>query len=122
MTRAILRTRVTKAGLCAALVAALTASGCVVTTMPNGQSRAQWSGTYAAKQAKQKDIDRALALRVRETVAKDPQLSSVHLRFFVSHGEVSLCGPFPDRKLRDRLIATVSSVQGVTGVDEDCQR
>ena len=122
MTKAILQTRATRAGMGAALIATLAASGCVVTAMPNGRSKAQWSGTYAANQAKQKNVDRALALRVRETVAKNPQLSSAHLRFFVSHGEVSLCGPFPDRKRRDRLIAVVSSVQGVTGVDEDCQR
>lgn len=121
MARTI-RIRATRSGLCAALIGALAASGCVVTTMPNGRSKAQWSGTYAERQTRQKDADRAIALRVRETVAKDPRLKPVHLRFFVSHGEVSLCGRFPDRKLRDRLIAVVSSVQGVTGVDEDCQR
>lgn len=99
----------------------LAASGCVVTTTPEGKSRAQWSGDYARKQAAPKDSDRQLALRVRKTLANDPQLEPLHLRFFVSHGEVSLCGPFPDQRLRSRAMAVISVVDGVSGVDDDCR-
>lgn len=102
--------------------ALLPASGCVVTTTPAGKSQTQWSGDYAREQAKQKDADRQVALRVRKALADDTELNSLHLRFFVSDGEVSLCGTFPSEQLRSRAIAVISVVDGVTGVDQDCSR
>jgi len=100
----------------------LTASGCVVTTSPTGNSQAHWSGDYARSQTARKDADRQIGLRVRKALAQDPQLKALHLRFFVSHGEVSLCGPFPSEQLRSRAIAMISVVDGVSGVDEDCRQ
>ncbi len=100
----------------------LAASGCVVTTTPEGKSQAHWSGDYAREQATHKDADRQIALRVNKALATDSQLKPLHLRFFVSHGEVSLCGPFPSEQLRSRAIAVISVVEGVSGVDEDCRR
>lgn len=103
-------------------VTLLPAAGCVVTTTSGGKPQTQWSGDYAREQAKQKDADRQIALRVRKTLAGDTELKTLHLRFFVSHGEVSLCGPFPNEQVRSRAIGLISSVDGVSGVDEDCSR
>jgi osmotically-inducible protein OsmY len=100
----------------------LAASACVVTTTPEGKSQTHWSGDYAREQATQKDADRQLALSVRKALADDPQLQQLHLRFFVSDGEVSVCGPFPSEDLRSRVLAVISAVDGVSGVDEDCRR
>lgn len=112
-----------KTSLWLALAAVLLpAAGCVVTTTPAGKSQAHWSGDYARSQAAQKDADRQTGLRVRKALASDPQLKALHLRFFVSHGEVSLCGKFPNVKLRSRAIAVISVVDGVSGVDEDCRQ
>ncbi len=113
----------TKTFLGLTLTAALLAtSGCVVTTTSGGKSQTQWSGDYAREQAKQKDADRQIALRVRKTLAEDTELKALHLRFFVNHGEVSLCGTFPSEQLRSRAIGIISSIDGVSGVDEDCSR
>lgn len=100
----------------------LPASGCVVTTTPDGKSQTHWSGDYAREQAKQKDVDRQIALRVRKTLNEDAELKPLDLRFFVNHGEVSLCGTFPNAQLRSRAIAVISVVEGVSGVDENCGR
>lgn len=118
-----IRMQNTKTFLGLALAATLlAASGCVVTTTPEGKSQTHWSGDYAREQATRKDADRQLALRVRKALADDPQLQPLHLRFFVSNGEVSLCGPFPTEQLRSRALAVISAIDGVSGVDEDCRR
>ena len=117
-----MRTTKTFIGLALAATMLLAASGCVVTTSPSGKSRAQWSGDYAREQAKPKDADRQIALRVRKALADDPQLQPLHLRFFVSHGEVSLCGPFRNEELRSRAVAVISVIDGVSGVDEEGRR
>lgn len=108
-----------KAFVTLALAAAL-AAGCVVTTTPGGKSQGHWIGDYDRAQARDKDADRQLALRVRKALSDDPQLQELGLRIFAHHGEVTLCGGFPNDRLRARATAIVSSVDGVDGVDTDC--
>ena len=117
-----MRTTKTFIGLMLAATMLLPASGCVVTMTTGGKSQAHWSGDYAREQATREDADRQIALRVRKALADDPQLKPLRLRFFVSHGEVSLCGPFPSEKLRSRAVAVISVIDGVSGVDEECRR
>jgi len=99
----------------------LAASGCVSTVTPGEGTHNEWAGTYAKEQARQKDADRDTALRVRQALADDPELNALGLRVLVLHGEVSLCGKFPDAKARARAVGIVSSVKGVSGVDTYCK-
>lgn len=105
---------------CLAAAGALAGAGCVSTVTPGQGTHNEWYGTYARKQAAQKDADRDLALRVREAFSEDPQLKALGLRIFASHGEVTLCGRFPDARSRARAMGIASTVEGVSGVDTDC--
>lgn len=112
MTRAL-------AVLCAA-AGMVAVGGCVFVVTPGHPTRAEWAGTYARSQAAQHDQDRDVALRVRDALNADPDLEKLQLRIFVDRGEVTLCGGFPDPKLRARAFAIVGQVDGVKGVDTDC--
>lgn len=112
--------KISKGLLCASLLATLAVGGCVSTVTPGQGTHNEWAGTYAKQQAARKDRDRATALRVRKALAEDPQLNALGLRIFVSRGEVSLCGKFPDARTRTRAVGVVSSVKGVSGVDTRC--
>lgn len=105
---------------CLVLAGALAGAGCVSTVTPGQGTHNEWAGTYARKQAAQKDADREIALDVRQAFAADPRLKALGLRIFVSRGEVTLCGGFPDARTRARAIGVASTVKGVSGVDTDC--
>lgn len=107
---------------CLVLAGALAGGGCVSTVTPGQGTHNEWAGTYAKKQAQRKDADRAIALRVRQVISNDPALDKLGLRIFVSRGDVSLCGSFPDAETRARAVGMVSTVDGVKGVDTDCNR
>lgn len=106
--------------LACAAACALALSGCVFVVTPGHPTQAEWAGTYAKSRAERRDKDRDLALRVRQVLDADPQLKKLELRIFVDHGEVSLCGGFPDPQVRARAFALVGQVDGVKGVDTDC--
>ncbi|MGH8128801.1 MAG: BON domain-containing protein [Gammaproteobacteria bacterium] len=111
---------INKRFLCVAVVGTLALGGCVSTYTPGQGTHNEWAGTYAQEQAQRKDADRGTALRVRKALANDPQLNALSLRIFVSRGEVSLCGKFPDAQTRARAVGIVSTVKGVSGVDTHC--
>lgn len=111
---------INKRFLCMAVLGSLALGGCVSSYRPGQGTHNEWAGTYAREQARRKDADRATALRVRKALADDPQLNALGLRIFVSQGEVSLCGKFPDAQTRARAVGIVSSVEGVSGVDTRC--
>lgn len=96
------------------------AGGCVLTTAPGQPAHAEWAGTYAQQQADADARDRTAARGVRQAFAQDPVLAPLGIRIFVSKGEVTLCGKFPDAATRARAISIAQGVQGVTGVDTDC--
>ncbi len=104
------------------LLVALAVGGCVSTFTPGQGTHNEWAGTYAQAQAQRKDADRAIALRVRKVLADNPQLNALGLRIFVTRGEVSLCGKFPNARIRVRAMGIVSIVKNVTGVDTHCDR
>ncbi len=106
--------------VCLAAAGALAGAGCVSTVTPGQGTHNEWYGTYARKQAARKDADRNVARRVREAFAEDPQLKALNLRIFVSHGEVTLCGKFPNTETRARAIGIATTVEGVSGADTDC--
>ena len=101
--------------------ATLAVAGCVSTYTPGQGTHNEWLGTYRQAQAQHRDANRTLALRVRQALAEDPRLKALGLRIFVDHGEVSLCGKFPDDATRVRAVGVVTAVEGVTGVDTDCK-
>jgi hypothetical protein len=103
-------------------VATLTAAGgCSFSIGSNGKPQAEGIGTYQKQQARENDKDRATALRVRAAIAHDPILKSLGLHFFVNHGEVSLCGSFPNEKAQARALGVIGAVKGVEGVDTHCR-
>ena len=104
------------------VLAALAVGGCVSTFTPGRGTHNEWAGTYAKEQAQRQDADRATALRVRKALAGDPRLNALGLRIFVTRGEVSLCGKFPNARIRARAMGIVSTVKNVTGVDTHCDR
>lgn len=113
-------TATTNKGLLCLVLAASLVGGCVSTVTPGQGTHNEWAGTYAKEQAQRKDADRGIALRVRQALADDPELNALGLRIFVSDGEVTLCGKFPNAGARTRAVGIVSAVQGVTGVGTDC--
>jgi osmotically-inducible protein OsmY len=104
------------------ILAALAIGGCVSTFTPGRGTHNEWAGTYAQEQAQRKNADRTLALRVRKVLADNPQLNALGLRIFVTRGEVSLCGKFPNARIRVRAMGIVSTVKNVTGVDTHCDQ
>ncbi len=108
--------------LCLTVLAALAVGGCVSTFTPGRGTHNEWAGTYAKEQAQHKDADRTIALRVRKALADDSQLNALGLRIFVTRGEVSLCGRFPDARTRARAVGIASTVKNVTGVDTHCDQ
>ena len=95
-------------------------AGCVFVVSPGKPTHAEWIGHYSSQQAARHDRQRDLALRVRKALNGDPDLKKLDLRIFVNGGEVSLCGGFPDPKIKSRAFAIVGQVDGVKGVDTDC--
>ena len=108
--------------LCLTVLAALAVGGCVSTFTPGRGTHNEWAGTYAKEQAQRKDADRTIALRVRKALADNSQLNALGLRIFVTRGEVSLCGRFPDARTRARAVGIASTVKNVTGVDTHCDQ
>ncbi len=104
----------------AVVVAMVGLSGCVFVVERGHPTRAEWAGEYASQQASRRDKGRDLALRVRKALNEDPELKSLGLTIFVHRGEVTLCGGFPNPRVRARAFGIVGQLDGVKGVDADC--
>ncbi|MDN5864134.1 MAG: BON domain-containing protein [Gammaproteobacteria bacterium] len=100
--------------LCAA------SGGCTISTTPDGHIQTEWAGNHARQQAAEQDRDRALALQIRQALANDPVLAPLDLGIFVDHGNVRLCGDYPDGTSRDRAVGLISIMAGVASVNTRC--
>lgn len=75
------------------------------------------SAKNAADQASNKVADAVITTSVNAELAKDPQLSAVHIDVDTEGGHVALKGTAPNEASKERATRLASNVKGVVSVD-----
>ena len=88
-----------------------------VQSLRDGASAAAQGGTQATERAADAQADTGITAAVKSALAADPSLSMLKIEVNTEAGVVSLAGPAPDERSRERAAVLAAAPAGVVWVD-----
>ena len=94
----------------------LLASGCIIVVDEQGETDAEWIGSYETKVEVRSEADKRLARRVSEELANEPDLRLEDISVSASNEVITLHGRVNDMVTLNRAVEVAGKVEGVDRV------